>query len=261
MPTVSPQLENIQNKKTTHKLSLLSSSPPPFPQLPIQQPDSMDEKTLIQNAVDEAHLPPEGKQELLCILESNPQVCSLTTGCTDILQHHIYITCQVPIKQRPYHLSPLKQLAMEEKLEEMLSQGIVKSSHSGWASSVVLVPKKDGKYRFCVDYRKVNSVTKNDAYPLPNIAEILESLAEQPSSQLLILTVDIGRWKWTLKAKPRLLLSLLLALNLMLCLLDSKTLLQLMETVLAELRRKICFVYIDDIIVYSPSITQHFCDL
>ncbi len=188
MPIVSPHQQPLHQKKTTQNLSLLSSIPPPSPQLLSQQPDSMNEKTLLKNAVNEAHLPPDGKQQLLHILESNSRVCTLRTGRTDVLQHHIYTTCQVLIKQKPYRLSPLKQLAMEEQLEEMLKQGIVEPSHSGWASPVVLVPKKDGKLRFCVDYRKVNYVTESDAYPLPNITEILESL----SGAAIFSTIDLN---------------------------------------------------------------------
>lgn len=127
-------------KKALQRLSLLTSVPPSAPLLTLQRPDSLDDITFIRNIVDGAQLSPEGKQKLFLILESNPRVCTLRTGRTDVLQHHIYTTCQVPIKQRPYRLSPLKQRAMEDQLEEMLNQGIVEPSHSGWSSPVVLVP-------------------------------------------------------------------------------------------------------------------------
>ncbi|KAI2646495.1 Transposon Tf2-6 polyprotein [Labeo rohita] len=81
LPIVNPQQENLQQQKTQN-LSLLSSIPPPSLQLLIQQPYNVDERMLIKNAVDEAHLPPDGKQQLLSILESNPRVCTLRTGPT-----------------------------------------------------------------------------------------------------------------------------------------------------------------------------------
>ncbi|KAL0197545.1 hypothetical protein M9458_006085, partial [Cirrhinus mrigala] len=265
VPIVNPQQENLQQEKTQN-LSLLSSIPLPSPQLLIQQPDSIDERMLIKNAVDEAHLPPDGKQQLLSILESNPRVCTLRTGRTDVLQHRIYTTCQIPIKQRPYRLSPLKQLAMEEQLEEMLKQGIVEPSHSGWASPVVLVPKKDGKLRFCVDYKKINSVTESDAYPLPNITEILESLSE--AAIFSTINLNSGYWQVLMDPSSEANTALitpagLYQFNVMPFGLKNApaTFQRLMETVLGELRRKICFVYIDDIIIHSPSITQYFHDL
>lgn len=140
VPNASPQKERCQFKEATQNLSLLTSVPPPSSPFQIQHPDGIDEKTLIKNAVDAAHLPFDEKLHLLQILNESPQVCTLRTGRTEVLQHSIYATSQVPIKQRPYRLSPLKQFALEEQLDEMLRQGIVEPSHSAWASPVVLFP-------------------------------------------------------------------------------------------------------------------------
>lgn len=216
--------------------------------------------------MEAAHLPFDGKRQLLQILEGSPQVCTLRTGCTEVLQHRIYTTNKVSIKQRPYRLSPTKQFALDEQLKEMLQEGIIEPSHSGWASPVVLVPKKDGKFRFCVDYRKINALTESDAYPLPKITEILESL----SGAAIFSTIDLnsGYWQVTMdpdsKNKTAFITPAgLYHFNVMPAGLKNApaTFQRLMETVLGELRTKICFVYIDDIIVYSPSITQHFHDL
>jgi hypothetical protein len=62
-------------------------------------------------------------------------------------------------------------------LEDMQRRGIIEESDSPWSSPVVLVRKKDGELRFCVNYRKLNDVTKKDCFPLPRINDTLDALA------------------------------------------------------------------------------------
>lgn len=250
---------------TNQSISLLSSVPPPQPKFTFST-DDMDVQNFIDNAVNEAYLPADGKCQLRQVLEANPQVCALRPGRTDVLHHCVYLTQQVPIKQRPYRMSSTKQAVVEKQLEEMLSAGIVKPSHSGWASPVILVPKKDGRLRFCVDYRKVNAIMESDAYLLPNITEILESL----SGAAIFSTIDLnsGYWQVTMDPESRAKTVFitpfgLFQFNVMPFGLKNApaTFQRLMEMVLGELRGHNCFVYIDDIIIYSPTIEQHFLDI
>ena len=76
-----------------------------------------------------------------------------------------------PIYQRPYRAPLNKREEISKAVDDMLKAGVIKPSASPWASPVTLVPKGDG-WRFCVDYRKINQVTKRDHYPLPRIDEI-----------------------------------------------------------------------------------------
>ncbi|UYV73374.1 K02A2.6-like [Cordylochernes scorpioides] len=81
-----------------------------------------------------------------------------------------------PIKHRPYRVSPTECQAIQTEVDKMLDAGIIHHSESPWSSPVILVKKKDGNWRFCVDYRRLNKVTKKDVYPLPRIDDTLDSL-------------------------------------------------------------------------------------
>ena len=115
-------------------------------------------------------------------------------GCTDVLQHHIDTGEHPPIKQQPYRTPAVRREKVSEMIDAMEKQGVVQPSVSPWASPVVLVPKKDGSLRFCVDYRRLNSVTRKDVYPLPRVDDILERLDISRRSTWLRET---GRWSWT----------------------------------------------------------------
>ena len=65
---------------------------------------------------------------------------------------------------------------VDRQVNDMLERGLIRPSNSPWSSPIVLAPKKDGDYRFCVDFRRVYSVTKKDAQPMPRIDDILDQL-------------------------------------------------------------------------------------
>ena len=66
---------------------------------------------------------------------------------------------------------------LREHLQQLLDSGVIRPSHSPWSSNVVLVKKKDGCLRLCVDFRQLNSRTVKDSYALPRIEELLDALA------------------------------------------------------------------------------------
>ena len=98
-------------------------------------------------------------------------------GHTNRLLHTINTGNHPPIRQHARRLPPYKKEEIRTLLNQMQEKGIIRPSNSPWASPVVLVQKKDGTKRFCVDYRKLNSITRRDAYPIPRIDDTLSTMA------------------------------------------------------------------------------------
>jgi hypothetical protein len=105
---------------------------------------------------------------------------SSAIGCTSTVKHKINTGDAQPIKKTPNRIPHALKPVVEEHVEDMLKKVIIERSISPWSSSIVLVKNKTTdasvKYRFCVDYRSLNAVTKPDAYPIPNIVDTLDSL-------------------------------------------------------------------------------------
>ena len=96
------------------------------------------------------------------------------------------------MKQRPYRIPVHLNAVVNNQVNDMLERGIIRASNSPWSSPIVLAPKKDGDYRFCVDFRRVNSVTKKDAHPMPRIDEILDQLG----GARYFSTLDLASGYW-----------------------------------------------------------------
>lgn len=99
-------------------------------------------------------------------------------GKTHKVCHKIDTGTSEPIKQRHHPISPAMQVIMNKELDRLLAMGIVRESNSPWASPVLLVKKPNGEYRLCLDSRKLNSVSKKCAYPLPFVSSILDKLRD-----------------------------------------------------------------------------------
>jgi len=97
-------------------------------------------------------------------------------GCTDLIKHTIDTQGRGPIRLRPYHIHVKYREIVIKLLAELKAAGIIEESISAWAAPVVIVIKKNGEIRVCVDYRKLNSITKKDSFPMPRIDDTLDKL-------------------------------------------------------------------------------------
>ncbi len=119
-------------------------------------------------------------------------------GRTNLIQHHIETEPGVVVCSRPYHLPEHKKKVVQSELEAMLEMRVIEESHSDWASPIALVPKTDGSVPFCVDYRKVNAVSKFDAYPMPRVDELLDRLG----TARIYSTLDLTKGYWQIPLSP-----------------------------------------------------------
>ena len=98
-------------------------------------------------------------------------------GRTTLLEHHINIIPGTkPIKQQPYRLPLAKRRDAENEIKAMAERDLIEPSTSPWSSPAIIVPKKNGGIRFCIDYRRLNKVTIPDSMPLPRCDDSLDAL-------------------------------------------------------------------------------------
>ncbi len=160
--------------------------------------------------------------------------------------------------QRAYRTSPVLRKEIDNQVQKLLDADLIEPSHSPWASPVILVRKKDGSYRFCIDYRRLNSITIKDAHPLPRVDDSLDAL----SGATLFSTLDLssGYWQIQMEDASREKTAFttgdsLYHFKVMPMGLTNAppTFQRLMELVLRGLHWSKTLVYLDDIIVFSKT--------
>ena len=176
--------------------------------------------------------------------------------------HKINVGGTNPIEQQPRRI-PLHQVdVVEGMIDEMERNNVIRPSESLWASPVVIVAKKDGSCRFCVDYRKLYAITTKDAYPIPRVDENLDALVR--NRWFTSLDLASGYWQVEMaeqdKAKTAFVTRFgLFEWNVMpfgLC--NAPAMFQrLMERVLRELQWKTLVLYLDDMVIFSKTFKEH----
>lgn len=138
----------------------------------------------------------ERNQQLDILISTFFRKMGSNLGCAKGVKHMIDTGDSAPIKQRYYNVSPYIQKIIDAEIDNMLKLGVIECSNSAWSSPVVMVKKSSGDYRFCVDFRKVNSVTRrDDAYPLPYVNSILDRLR----NARFLSSIDIKSAYWQIE--------------------------------------------------------------
>lgn len=209
-----------------------------------------------------AHLDDAQKARLSALLRDNADLFTDQPGCTDLASHAIETGDALPLKCNPRPVSLAKRQVIDGLLDEMLSADIIRRSYSAWASPIVLVPKKDGSHRLCVDYRRLNGVTRKDAYPLPTISSIVGTLGS--ARYFTTLDASKGYLQVRMDARDRSKTAFTSHRGLFeftrmpfgLCN-GPATFQRLMDRVLGEAKWSYCMCYLDDIVIYSRTFEEH----
>ena len=225
----------------------------------------------LQKLVDgsEEKLSETEKTQLLSLLLEYHSLFAASTsdlGRTNRIQHHIDTGSNPPVRQGVRRISPALRGEVRELLDEMSKKDVIQKSTSPWASPIVLVRKKDGRLRFCVDYRKVNSITRRDAYPLPRVDDTLTTL--DGTKWFSTLDMISGYWQVEVAPEDREKTAFcthegLYEFKVMPFGLTNApaTFQRLMDSVLAGLQWKSCLVYLDDIIICGKTFEEHLSNL
>jgi len=217
--------------------------------------------------IDEANLlDHDQKEKIVNLLKKHKSIFSTSDtdiGVCNIIKHRIDLTTEVPFKQRHRRIPPNMIEEVRQHIEMLLATGVIKPSKSPYTSNVVLVRKKTGKLRLCVDYRQLNGITIKDSFALPRIEEIFDCLngakyfttidmksgyhqieVEEVHKERTAFTVgslgfyEYNKMPFGLSNSPA-------------------TYQRAMQEILGDLNMRICLIYLDDLIIFSDSFEQH----
>jgi len=121
-----------------------------------------------------SHLPMQEQKQMSPLILKFADLCPDVLGETDLVYHDVDVMGTKPIKQHPYCINPVKLQFLRKEVEYMLVHDIIEPSESAWSSPCLLVPKGDRTYHFCMDFHKVNSVTKLDSYSITRVEDCMD---------------------------------------------------------------------------------------
>uniref|UniRef100_A0A3B1ISM8 Gypsy retrotransposon integrase-like protein 1 n=1 Tax=Astyanax mexicanus TaxID=7994 RepID=A0A3B1ISM8_ASTMX len=252
---VIAELHAVQQILTSAPSTRSSASNPPSP-VPMSG---------VQFDFADSPIPAEWKERITSKLNAIPEVFAqhdLDFGHSSKVSHHIRLDDETPFKQRARPIHPQDINAVRRHLEELLEAGVIRESESSFSSPIVVVRKKNGDVRLCVDYRKLNLQTVKDAYALPNLEETFSVLTG--SQWFSVLDLKSGYYQielneadkhktafvcplgfWEFNKLPQGITN------------APSTFQRLMEKCMSDLNLKEVIVFLDDLIVFSETLEEH----
>ena len=210
--------------------------------------------------------PPELVQEardLFCEFHDIFSLHDTDLGKANMVEHSIKLTDHQPFKERYRRIPPHLMDEVKKELKNMLKVGVIKPSESPWSNAVVLARKKQGELRMCIDFRKLNERTVKDAYALPRIDEVLDTL--KGSCYFSALDLKSGFWQTPLAEDSKKYTAFTVGplgfyefQNMPFGLCNAPATFQrLMEHALRDLHLEWCIVYVDDIVIFACTFREH----
>lgn len=182
---------------------------------------------------------------------------------TDLVMHEIETGDHRPINVKPYPMAKVHEEVVRNMIQEMLKNGIIAATKdSPWGFPVVLVTKRDGSMRFCVDYRKLNAITKTSSYPIQLVQDLMDCF----HGAKYFSSIDLASGYWQIRMHPNSMektafnskfgsyVFLVMPFGLVKA---PATFQSLMDKIFGDVQWKFVCVYFDDIFIYSKTFQQH----
>ena len=230
-----------------------------------QQPIKLQNSQILNDLGTKlSHLPLVQRKELAEVITQYREVFPDVPSKTDLIEHDVDVGDSAPIKQHPYRVSPMKKELLDKEVQYMLKNDIIEESQSNWSSPCILVPKHDGGFRFCTDFRKVNDKTKSDSFPIPRIADCIDQIGNAK----FVSTFDMlkGYWQVPLTQRAREISAFVTPSGLY----QYKVMPFGMKNAPATFQRMVnklvrdidgCEGYIDDVVIFSDNWSDHICQI
>ena len=226
-----------------------------------QQPIKLQNSQILNDLGTKlSHLPLVQRKELAEVITQYREVFPDVPSKTNLIEHDVDVGDSAPIKQHPYRVSPMKKELLDKEVQYMLQNDIIEESQSNWSSPCILVPKHDGGFRFCTDFRKVNDKTKSDSFPIPRIADCIDQIGNAK----FVSTFDMlkGYWQVPLTQRAREISAFVTPSGLY----QYKVMPFGMKNAPATFQRMVnklvrdidgCEGYIDDVVIFSDNWSDH----